>query len=95
MPNQGNPSQNQNTNNDQTALLAQIQALTSSIQSMSQNSNQDSKTLLATHDYLASKRRTRNSRATPYGNRPVGQPQKESSEKILDEKFFEPEQEED
>ena len=81
----------------QTALLAQIQVLTNTIQSLNPNSNNISNILLATHDYLASERKTRNSRTTPYENRPVGRTQKESTNKGLDEKLFaeEPEEEQE
>ena len=58
-------------NNNQTALLAQIQALTNNIQTLITKSD-NINLLLDKHKYLAADRKTRNSRDTPYETQPIG-----------------------
>src|SRR5581483_3845394 len=80
-PNQANVGNNQNANNNQNALLAQIQALTDSIQILTAKPD-NVNSLLGTHEYLAAERKSRNSRTTPYGTRPIDRPRKEIVDEI-------------
>ena len=93
-PNQANAGNNQNANNNQNALLAQIQALTDSIQTLTTKPD-NVNSLLDTHEYLAAERKSRNSRTTPYGTRPVGRPRKETVTEIEELNDNEEEEQED